>query len=70
MVGGASREAFGEIALLHETPRTATVTATGPVTLYALDRDAFVTAVTGHAASNAAAQHLAASRLLSARPTG
>jgi MFS family permease len=62
-------DGFGEIALLHETPRTATVTATGPVTLYALGRDAFVTAVTGHAASNAAAQHLAASRLLTARPS-
>ena len=36
---------FGEIALLHQVPRRADVTATSPATTLSLPRDAFVSAV-------------------------
>lgn len=52
-------ESFGEIALLHEVRRTATVRALEPTSLLALDRDLFLLAVTGHADSRHAADDVA-----------
>jgi CRP-like cAMP-binding protein len=66
-------EAFGEIALLRDVPRTATVTALVPSELLVIRREPFLEALTGQPRSRALAsdvvqEHLAADRA-SAAPT-
>jgi MFS family permease len=54
---------FGEIALIRDIPRTATVTAKSELRMYALERDHFLEAVTGHPQSVEAAHVVIEERL-------
>jgi hypothetical protein len=54
---------FGEIALLRDVPRTATVTAVGPVTTLTIARDHFLAGVGAHARSTGAAESIAREHL-------
>ncbi len=54
---------FGEIGLLRNVPRTATVTAVTDVKLWALDRSTFLGAVTGTGAARVAAEDVVSRRI-------
>ena len=56
-------DGVGEIALIHDIPRTASVDAVTPVEAFALARDDFLEAVSGHAASHETAHALVHERL-------
>ena len=55
-------DVFGELALMLDVPRTATVTATEPIVLRTLGREPFLAAVTGNQLSQEALRRLVASR--------
>jgi CRP-like cAMP-binding protein len=54
---------FGEIALLRDVPRTASVRTVTDVRLLALERGVFLSAVTGHVRSRAVAETVVTERL-------
>lgn len=57
-------ESFGEIALLHDVPRTATVRTTTECRLQVLEREQFLRAVGGHGRSRQLAHSLSEERWL------
>jgi hypothetical protein len=61
---------FGEIALLRDVPRTATITAIEELHTLALGREEFLAAVTGNTASSLAAESLVTQRLGQDSPVG
>ena len=62
-------EGFGEIALLRDVRRTATVTARTRCRLFALEKETFVAAVTGHPLALRAAAEVIDARMPALAPT-
>jgi MFS family permease len=62
-------EGFGEIALLENVPRTATVTARTDTRLYALDKPSFLASVSSHPRAAGEADRLVRERLPSKQAT-
>jgi CRP-like cAMP-binding protein len=61
---------FGEIALLYDTPRTATVRARGNLRTLSFDGPSFVAAVTGYIGSSEMITEVAQSRIARNRELG
>jgi MFS family permease len=59
---------FGEIALLRDVPRTATIRAVVDGQLYALERAGFLAAVTSHSAARVAGEAVVEERLTGTEP--
>jgi CRP-like cAMP-binding protein len=57
---------FGEIGLLRDVPRTATITALEPTVLLALEREEFLAAVTGQGEARLLAEDIVVRRLRAA----
>jgi CRP-like cAMP-binding protein len=64
----ACGDCFGEIALLRDIPRTATIMAEQPMRTLAIGRQPFLVAVAGNSLSCAAADALVTRRLAADRP--
>jgi CRP-like cAMP-binding protein len=62
-------DGFGEIALLENVPRTATVTARTDSSLYALDKPSFLVSVSSHPRAAGEAERLVRERLPSQQAT-
>jgi len=58
-----SGSGFGEIALLRDVPRTATVRAASDASLWSLERDSFLRALLGNVRAQTAATAVADARL-------
>ena len=56
-------DGFGEIALIQDVPRTATVTALTDLQLFSLEKEPFIIALTGHAPAARAAGDMVSQRL-------
>jgi MFS family permease len=65
-IAGDPGDGIGEIALLSNVPRTATVTAIEPAVMLALERGEFLRVVTGHDGARTVVEQVAASRAMSA----
>ena len=63
LIGRIGRETARAIALVHDLPRTASVRAVTSIGAFALGRDDFVEAVSGHAASSERAHSVVHERL-------
>jgi CRP-like cAMP-binding protein len=61
-------DSFGEIALMHDVPRTATIRAESDLNVFELDRDAFLDAIGGFSKSSDAAQAVVARHLATFTP--
>jgi Cyclic nucleotide-binding domain/Major Facilitator Superfamily len=59
----AAGDFFGEIALLHDVPRTASITAAEPVQALLIDRAEFLDGIGAHARSTRAAEAVASDRI-------
>jgi MFS family permease len=63
-------DSFGEIAMMRDVPRTASIFALTAVRLWALDRETFLAAITGSRRAEATVARIADTRLAATQSTG